>query len=452
MPVVGILNGVDGEDQGTPERDPDDDWSSDADLDGDGLRGWISPDDRLWRHPSESAGMAGGTDRSDARGLDAHRPRSAPWVIGGATMCFVLVLVAAGVMISTTGNADHSTTDSLQKLVARSVSPTTEPGTAYLPSAATVKGLVEAISPSTVAIISTAASGTTTSAGLVVAAGGMIVTTASAVAGARSITVVEAGGKRWPGTVIGGDKTTGLTLISVEDELPAAVFDSADPAPGSVAMAMSLERARSAGGAPTMKVYAGQVVSSGHTVTADRETASFTSTALQAPLPKDDIGCPMVDAQGHVTGLLEAVTGSNGSELSVFLPAQLVFGVAMEIIRSNEVRHGSLGVQATDAQPIVVTATTSVGKPVGESVGSGARLVAVKSDGPASYVGLAVGDVITAVDGAPVHSLAELETRLYADAPGDSVTITYVRDGKTYQPQVTLDAGDPDASAVSSSP
>jgi putative serine protease PepD len=447
-PAVTSLAVVDGEDQGTPECDPDDDWPFDADRDGDGLRGWISPDDRLWRHPSEVAVAVGGGRQAGPPLPGPHRSRPVPWVIGGATVCFVLVLVAAGMVISVTGDADRAPTTSLQSLIAPEASPTTEPGTGALPSAAAVRSLVDQVSPSTVSIVSTGSWGTSTSAGLVVDPSGIIATTASSVDGARSLVVLEASGTRQQGTVIGVDRATGLTLISVPDDLPVPAYDTTDPVPGSVAMAMSLAPARSAGQAPTMSVYAGLVTSTGRTVSADQQTATFTATSIRATLPRVDIGCPLVDAQGHVTGLLDAVTGSGGSALSVFLPAQLVFDVAAQLIRFNQVVHGSLGAEATDDQPAGVTATSTVGA----GASAGARLVAVDRDGPAAQSGMMVGDVITGVDGAPVRSSAELETRLYADGPGTSVMITCSRGGTTEVRSVTLGAAESDASAVSLSP
>jgi putative serine protease PepD len=439
---------VDGEDQGTPEWGPDDDWSADVDRDGDRLRGWISPDDRLWRHPSEAALTTGGIGLGQPLATSAHRSRSTPWVIGGATVCFVLVLVAAGMVISVTADADRPTPTTWQNMVGSDASPTTEPGTGVLPSAAAVRTLADQVIPSTVAITSTGTSGTTTSAGLVVDPSGIVVTTSPTVDGARSLVVVEASGRRQQGTVIGTARATGLTVISIQDDLPAAPYDLVDPAPGSMAMAMALVPARSASRAPTMSVYAGRVASVGRTVSADAQTATFTSTSIRAPLPKVAIGCPLVDAQGHVTGMLAAVTDADGSAMSVFLPAQLVFDVATQIIRFNQVVNGSLGVEATDAEPSVVTATSSVGA----DSSTGARLIAVNSQGPAAQSGMMVGDVITGVDGAPVHSAAELETRLYAQGPGTPVTITCWRDGTTDTRSVTLDAGGSDASTVSSSP
>jgi serine protease Do len=449
---------VDGEDQGTTGPDPDDDWAVDdpppGEWPGDGLRGWISPDDRLWRHPSEAGGaeQAGpptGTPEDDGRS------RSTQWVIGGAAMCFVLVLAAVVVVISTTGGTtnqlDASTAPSPASLT---LSPTTEAGITQVPPASAVSALVSDIRPSMVEVSGSGPAGSTTRAGLVVAAGGIIVTTIQAVSGARSISVLEADGARRPATLIGVDKPSGLAVVSVADDLPAAAFDTGDPVPGDLAMAMSLDPSPTRGASPQVSVYAGTVASSGQVADVDASTDAFSSTAIEAPLSSRDIGCPLVAGDGEVSGLLEAVTRSDGSVLSVFLPAQLVFGVAEQLVTSARVEHGSLGIRATDATDATGTTTTTTADDQAPAVTQtvGARLVAVDSDGPAALSGLEVGDVITSLDGAPVHSLAELDTRLYADPPDATVSVTFTRDGTSHQVSATLGAGDADASGTSTSP
>jgi S1-C subfamily serine protease len=63
------------------------------------------------------------------------------------------------------------------------------------------------------------------------------------------------------------------------------------------------------------------------------------------------------------------------------------------------------------------------------------------------------GDVITAVDGGQVQSTLELETRLYADAPGTVVQITYERGTSgPLTARVTLTGASTDAPVPSSSP
>jgi membrane-associated protease RseP (regulator of RpoE activity) len=68
----------------------------------------------------------------------------------------------------------------------------------------------------------------------------------------------------------------------------------------------------------------------------------------------------------------------------------------------------------------------------------GARVTQVVSDSPADDAGLQADDVITKVDGDAVTSPAELAQRIQAKDAGDTVKVTYVRDGDTKTADVRL--------------
>ena len=59
-------------------------------------------------------------------------------------------------------------------------------------------------------------------------------------------------------------------------------------------------------------------------------------------------------------------------------------------------------------------------------------------DSPAAKAGLKRGDVITAVDGRPVSSEGDLRIYIVQKRPGSVIKLTYVRDGKTADADVTL--------------
>lgn len=92
------------------------------------------------------------------------------------------------------------------------------------------------------------------------------------------------------------------------------------------------------------------------------------------------------------------------------------------------------------------TATVFLGVAAQDSSNpDGAALVRVVAGSPAADAGLKSGDVITKVDGTTVASSADLTQAVHAQAAGDTVTITYVRDGQTDTTQATL-AGSSDFS------
>mgnify|MGYP003693732553 CR=1 FL=1 len=57
---------------------------------------------------------------------------------------------------------------------------------------------------------------------------------------------------------------------------------------------------------------------------------------------------------------------------------------------------------------------------------------------PAEKAGLQTGDVITAIDGTAVTNASQLSAAIDAKSPGDTVELTYLRDGKTKTATVTL--------------
>ena len=78
-------------------------------------------------------------------------------------------------------------------------------------------------------------------------------------------------------------------------------------------------------------------------------------------------------------------------------------------------------------------------------VEQGALVMDVMADTPADDIGLAVGDVITAVNDEPVDEEHTLADRLYAYEVGDTVTLTVARADETLTLEATLIARPPEA-------
>jgi putative serine protease PepD len=421
------------DDLGASGRDPHDDGGGEE-PEGGGLRGWIPPDDRLWRHPSESGGSAPlSSVPPPALDRTTGGMRTGPWVIGGTAACLVAVLVVAGlIMVNANTGSSPSATTGQETLVGE---PTTEPGLDSTVSG-NIDAMVDSIRPSTVVLKVRGPHGVSSTTGLVAEAGGIIVTAARALAGARSITVIEPDGTHQAAQLVGVDQPSGLGVVRIDDDLPAATFDDGDPSVGAIAVAAALEPGSTRHPTPSSLAYAGKVVSIGQALDADAATTTFSATAVRAPLDRDDLGCALLDDSGHVSGMLETIQGEGASTTADFLPAELVLGVTLQLVTSGTVDHGWMGMEVSDADDAappsdgdVVTSTSAV---------DGARVDLIDANGPAAYAGLAAGDVITAVDGYQVLSTAELRTRLYADPPGMDLTVTYERGGNTYNTSMVL--------------
>ena len=93
-------------------------------------------------------------------------------------------------------------------------------------------------------------------------------------------------------------------MLRIDDDLPAAMFDNGDLSVGSIAIASTLRPGSKSHPLPSSLVYAGAVVSSGQAVDLGAETSSFSTTTVRTPLAHDDLGCPLLDGNGHVAGML----------------------------------------------------------------------------------------------------------------------------------------------------
>ena len=426
--------------------EPDEGGETDEDLDR--IRGWVHPDDRLWRHPSEigssprGPGRPGGgsvqpdTDSVLLAGGHLGRRGAAPWLICGS-LCIAIVVAAVAVVVADTSEGSITATTTALPL---RTPPTTEPGTSMSDETAELDARVSKVRPSTVALHVVRAGGSSDVMGVVAEAGGIVVTTGRAVSGETGITAVEPNGTRVAAAVLAVDPISDLAVVQIEDDLPAASFDPASPGAGSTAMAIALQPHPHA--VPTPLVYAGTVVAAGTTVAGDRATATFASMAVRVPLGRSDLGSPLIDEGGNVAGLLDVTTGSGADQGAVFLPAELVAGVVRQLVSSGAVDQGWFG---AEGWPTTETAAVSATEASVPSVpGLGALLTSVTKDGPAAQAGLAAGDLVQAVDGTPVHSMADLVTQLYPDPPGTTVAVTFERAQSSETVQVQLGDGDAD--------
>lgn len=129
-------------------------------------------------------------------------------------------------------------------------------------------------------------------------------------------------------------------------------------------------------------------------------------------LPRGFSGGPLVNAEGQVVGLNTAglVRGE-----TLALPAATVRRVVADLLAEGRPRRGWLGV-----------GTAAARLPDGSR---GLVVVSLAPDGPAAQAGVLVGDILVAVDGAPVRHAEELLDRLSGETVGTTVQLGILRGG-----------------------
>lgn len=168
------------------------------------------------------------------------------------------------------------------------------------------------------------------------------------------------------------------------------------------------------------------------TVTA-REVKGMIQT--DAAINPGNSGGPLLDSSGRLIGVNSAILSGSGSSAGIgfAIPIDTVNRVATELIRKGHVPLPGIGVVAAKQEE-----ATSLGI-------DGVIIVRTLPNSPAAKAGIEgaspegmVNDVITQVNGKPIHSMDELTSDFEDAGIGKAVTLTIERDGQTRTVKVTI--------------
>jgi serine protease DegQ len=305
----------------------------------------------------------------------------------------------------------------------------TSPGTAQPADAfSRIPGIVESVQPSIVTVFA----GQGVGSGVVYRADGIILTNRHVVAGAQRLEVAFADGRRASGRVIATDPNTDLAAIRVERTgLPAARFATALPRVGDLAVVLGsplgFEKTVTAG------IISGLHRSIPGSAAETRSLVDLIQT--DAPISPGNSGGAVVGADGQVVGISEAYIPPNQGAVAIgfAIPAATAKQVADQLIANGRAEHAYLGLQPAELTPAIASELE-----VGQA--SGVLVYAIAPTGPAAKAGLRPGDVMTKVGDETLTSVEDLFAALRRHAPGETVAISYLRDGHPGEAQAQLSA------------
>jgi S1-C subfamily serine protease len=185
--------------------------------------------------------------------------------------------------------------------------------------------------------------------------------------------------------------------------------------------------------------------------TLDSPTGALIENGIQtdAAINEGNSGGPLIDASGHVIGINEQIaTAPSGGSGNIGLGFAVPINTAVASMKQleNQKPTAWLGISG-------VRITPQVAQTFNLPVQSGAEVAVVVPGSPAEKAGLLGatstatvsgqpypigGDIITAIDGQMVTGMQQLQSIIAGHQPGDRVTLTVLRKGKTLQVPVTL--------------
>jgi len=260
--------------------------------------------------------------------------------------------------------------------------------------------------------------------GFLISADGYILTNNHVVADADEVKVKLTNDQELDAKVVGTDPRTDIALIKVDagKELPWVKLGNSDGVKvGDWVVAIGNPFGLS------HTVTAGIVSAKGRVIGAGPYD-DFIQT--DASINPGNSGGPLFDLGGNVVAINTAIV-AQGQGIGFAVPINVVTAEIEELKANGKVSRGWIGVAL---QPL----DEDIAKALGANVKEGALVREVYPDTPGSKAGLKDGDIVTKIDGKGVKESDELVKAVGAHRPGDVITLTIVRDGKSKDLKLTL--------------
>lgn len=270
--------------------------------------------------------------------------------------------------------------------------------------------------------------------GVIISDDGYIVTNNHVIDGAERLEVTLNDNRNFTATIVGADPVTDLALIKIDapDLHVIPMGNSEDLHVGEWVLAV---------GNPfgfTSTVTSGIVSAKARNISTTTQSPS--SGGIEAYIQTDaavnrgNSGGALVNLAGELVGINTAIYSQTGTYAgcSFAIPTSIVQKVVGDLKQFGTVQRAFLGISFVELSPEFIAKEGLKG------VTRGIYVAEVQDRTAAKEAGLVKGDVITHINGAEVVSTGSLQEVLARCSPGDRIRITYVRDGKTANVDVTL--------------
>ena len=269
-----------------------------------------------------------------------------------------------------------------------------------------------------------------------------LVTNTHVISGAKKVDIRLADGTKVPGEIVGSDTYSDIAVVKIAADKVTTVAEFGDSdqlTVGETAIAI---------GSPLGSEYAntvtqGIVSSLNRNVSLKSEDGQAISTkAIQTDtaINPGNSGGPLINIQGQVIGITSSKIATNGGTsvegLGFAIPSNDAINIINQLEKNGKVTRPALGIQMVNLSNLSSTDLQRLNVP--SSVTAGVVVRSVITSMPANGH-LQQYDVITKVDDKAISSTTELQSALYSHSIGDSMTVTYYRDGKEETTTIKLD-------------
>lgn len=272
---------------------------------------------------------------------------------------------------------------------------------------------------------------------------GYVLTNAHVVSGGSNIQATLSNNKVVKLTILGTDSYTDLAVLrmDVKDVLQVASIGTSEN--------MEVGNTVFTVGSPMGATYAG-TVTKGILSGKDRLVETSTSNNLlnsesyivkvlqtDAAISPGNSGGPLVNLAGDVIGITSLKLVDEEVEgMGFAIPIEDAMNYVDTLEKGETIQRPMMGVQIIDLTNKYVLYRYGIN--VDDSIESGVMLMEVSNGYPAADAGLKDGDVITEINGEKISTTSQFKYELYKHSVGDTIEVTYIRDGKEKKTNVTL--------------
>lgn len=291
-----------------------------------------------------------------------------------------------------------------------------------------VSGIIPSIRPSVVEITTEVVSSGNSifgqyisqgaGSGVIISEDGYIVTNNHVIEDANSIQVTTADGTEYPAELIGTDPQTDIAIIKIEaNDLDAAVFGNSDTLQVGEPVIAIGNPLGSLGGTVTT----GIISATGREILVENETRTLLQ--IDAAINPGNSGGGLFNTAGQLVGIVNAKKYASGIEgLGFAIPISDV-----DTIITDLKEHGTVISRAY--LNVTLSNVTNNSIFASSDLEPGVYIAQIVEGGAADKAGLQVGDRLITVNGETVTDVAQVKKIVQSMAVGDTIPITYSRDG-----------------------
>jgi len=273
--------------------------------------------------------------------------------------------------------------------------------------------------------------------GFIIDGSGNIVTNEHVVHGGTGFQVILSDGRKRDATLVGSDPFSDLAVVRMDEPPPSTVTfgDSDSLRQGQPVLAI---------GSPLGELTG--TVTSGVISALNRDFPTSAGTTggegiytdliqHDAAINPGNSGGPLFDLAGRVIGVntlgipQSGVTPVQG--LFFAIPANHVADIASQLIQNGHVAYPYIGIEFQLISPDLAAQNDL-------PVDHGAYVLATVQGGPAEQAGIQQGDIILSIGDQQIQGQTTFTEALFAQSPGDTITVTVLRDNEERQFKVTL--------------